>query len=141
MLDVYLIKIWTLFSLVKSRFRFLFPTSSHQLSHIHQRHRNYSWAYIWVLEFPAFITQVTSLVCSTITKKKFTKYIVGTFWSLDTPGEKPKTFVHMIHPKRTIMLHLKDEEYKRLILELPKGKDNIEEEASIITRLITYHQE
>jgi hypothetical protein len=47
----------------------------------------------------------------------------------------------MIHPKRTIMLHLKDEEYKRLILELPKGKDNIEEEASIITRLITYHQE
>jgi hypothetical protein len=38
------------------------------------------------------------------------------------------------------MLHLKDEEYTRLILELPKGKDNIEQEASNISRLIAYYQ-
>lgn len=43
-------------------------------------------------------------------------------------------------PERTIMIQLKNENYKRLILELPNDFMNIEEEANRLTYLIGDYQ-
>ncbi|KAF1796690.1 hypothetical protein FB192DRAFT_1403229 [Mucor lusitanicus] len=64
----------------------------------------------------------------------------GTFYSLDMPSNMRKTFIYMRRPDRTIQINTVNEDFKRLILEVPNDFMDLEEEANRLTQLIEKSQ-